>query len=477
VSARALRISPRPSLRSVDNSKGFALGTLGKLQCRPHNRVGIFFTSRLPSRKPPQNRGTTGRHEVPMSSKFVGLVCYLTASIAIAATPFANMSDIVAKTGIDRYRDSVSQRTIKVAILDNGFAGREKFADLVTYHAGPVAVDPTNEESHGSYMAQIVMGLLDRTPNIQYQLHLFSSYGYTNLKAAVDTVVDQGFDVVLYSQVWEYGGNGDGYGFINAVVNKATSNGTIWINASGNFGNATYLAPIEVLNDQWAYLPSPNQGVRVRCRENSTGKCKLRAVLSWNDFKNVPEVGTNKDLDLVLTDDTLKVIRTGGLQQVESGSAPGTSLYPREIVEAELTPGLYELRAKARSTNFTKANDMLRIVTSGDYVEQVDITDRRETLLAPADNESVITVGATDSEKSSASARMGKPEFSLPSEVQLNNGDSFKGSSNSAAMTAALATVSRALNPRATRAQVLEFLAGGSTNRGPHGSIPGRIPR
>ena len=415
-----------------------------------------------------------------MSSRFVGLVCYLTASIAIASTPFANMSDIVAKTGIDRYRDSQSKRTIKVAILDNGFAGREKIASLTTYHAGPVAVDAKTEESHGTYMAQIVMGLLDRTPDIQYQLHLFSAFGYSNLNAAVDAVVDQGFDVVLYSQVWEYGGNGDGFGFINTVVNKATSKGVIWINASGNFGNSTYTAPIEVLADQWAYLPSPNLGVRVRCFENPTGKCNLRAVLSWNDFKNVPEIGTSKDLDLVLSDDTLKVIRTGGLQQVESGSAPGTSLYPREIIEAELKPGLYELRAKARSTNFSKATDSLRIVTSGDYLQQIDTTNSRETLLAPADNASVITVGATDSEKSSASARMGKPEFSLPSEVQLDNGDSFKGSSNSAAMAAALATVARALNPQATRAQVLDFLAGGpviSIDNRPHSSIPGRIPR
>lgn len=419
-----------------------------------------------------------------MSSKFVGLLCYLTASIAIAATPFANMGDIVAKTGIDRYRDAKSKRTIKVAILDNGFKGREKIADLTTYHAGPIAVDAKTEEAHGTYMAQIVMGLLDRTPDVQYQLHLFSAFGYSNLKAAIDAVVAQDFDVVLYSQVWEYGGNGDGYGFINSLVNKATMNGLIWINASGNFGNATYTAPIEVLADQWAYLPSPNRGVRVRCHDNPTGKCNLRAVLSWNDFKNEPEIGTNKDLDLVLSDDTLKVIRTGGLQQVESGSAPGTSLYPREIVEAELTPGLYELRAKVRSNNFSKATDSLRIVTSGDYLEQVDTTDRRETLLAPADNIGVITVGATDSEKSAASVRAGKPEFSLPSEVQLDNGDSFKGSSNSAAMTAALATVARALNPQATRAEVLDFLAGGNAgggangrSGGPKGSIPGRIPR
>jgi hypothetical protein len=278
------------------------------------------------------------------------------------------------------------------------------------------------------------------------------------LKAAVQTVVDEDFDIVLYSQVWEYGGNGDGMGFINSLVNQATSNGVIWINAAGNFGNATYFAPIQILADEWSFLPSPNNGVRVRCRENKTDKCNLRAVLSWNDFKNEPEIGTTKDLDLVLSDDTMKVIRSGGLEQVATGGAPGTSLYPREIVEAELKPGLYELRVKARSKNFAKSVDNLRIVTSGDYLEQIDVTTAFETLLAPADNLTVITVGANDSEKSSASARMGKPEVSFESVVQLKNGDSFKGSSNSAAMAAALATVARALNPQATRADVIDFL-------------------
>ncbi len=422
-----------------------------------------------------------------MSSNFVGLVCYLTASIAIAGTPFANMADINARAGMDRFRETRSQRTIKVAILDNGFKGREAIADLTTYHAGPVAVDPKNEERHGTYMAQIVMGMLDRAPYVQYQLHLFSAFGYSNLKAAVDAVVAGGFDVVLYSQVWEYGGNGDGAGFINTVVNKATAAGVIWINAAGNFGNATYFAPIEILNDSWAFLPSPNQGVRVRCHDNKAGKCNLRAVLSWNDFKNEPEIGTSKDLDLVLSDDTLKVIRTGGLQQVETGGAPGTSLYPREIVEADLQPGLYELRVKARSTNFSKSVDSLRIVTSGDYIEQIDTSDARETLLAPADNASVITVGASDSEKSGASASMGKPEFSIASSVELKNGDSFKGSSNSAAMAAALATVAKAANPSANRQDVLDFMGAGISNDRirnrapvripPRGSIPGRIPR
>jgi hypothetical protein len=322
-----------------------------------------------------------------------------------APTPFKNIDQIAHELSIATYAQSTSVRTVKIAILDNGFLGYQKEVGTTLpatpkYHAGPIPVNAATEEVHGTYMAQLVAGLLAKTPGISYELHLYSAYGYSNLAQAIKTVVDEKFDIVLYSQVWEYGGNGDGRGFINSLVNQATLSGIIWINAAGNFGDATYLAPVETLKDDWAFLPSANQSVRVRCYDNPQKKCQLRAVLSWNDFKDDANIGTDKDLDLVLSDDTLKVLRTGGLQQVITtpvGGDPGTSLYPREIVEAELKPGLYELRVKVRSANFTKAQDNLRIVTSGDFIEQLNTSDPNETLLAPADNARVITVGATDS--------------------------------------------------------------------------------
>ncbi len=404
------------------------------------------------------------------------LIATFLTSIANGAdvpTPFKNLDQIARDLSIATYAQSTSVRTVKIAILDNGFLGYQTevgqtLPATTQYHAGPIPVNPKTEEAHGTYMAQLVAGLLSKTPGISYELHLYSAYGYSNLAQAIKTVVATQFDIVLYSQVWEYGGNGDGRGFINSLVNQATQSGIVWINASGNFGDATYLAPVETLKDDWAFLPSANQGVRVRCYDNPQKKCQLRAVLSWNDFKDDPNIGTDKDLDLVLSDDTLKVLRTGGLQQVVTAPAngdPGTSLYPREIVEAELKPGLYELRVKVRSANFTKAQDTLRIVTSGDYIEQLNTTDSSETLLAPADNAGVITVGATDSKKSSASRSMGKPEFSLTSEVALKNGDTFKGSSNSAAMTAALAVIAKGLRPTSDRAAVLAFLRGQSTSK------------
>ena len=61
-------------------------------------------------------------------------------------------------------------------------------------------------------------------------------------KDAVETVAHENFDLVLYAQNWEFGGNGDSKGFINALVNQATQAGVIWMQVSGG-GTA---GPIDV---------------------------------------------------------------------------------------------------------------------------------------------------------------------------------------------------------------------------------------
>lgn len=393
---------------------------------------------------------------------------FLSAPHAFAqSSPFRNLNDIANTLNITTYASArPTGRIIRLAILDNGF--RDQAAQIgqtlpsgTIYHPGPVAVDPAAEEAHGLFMAQLVSGLLAKT-GLPYELHLFSAFGYSNLKQAVETVIEQKFDVVLYSQVWEYGGNGDGRGFIDALVSKATNAGIVWVNAAGNFGDATYQAGIERGADDWAVLPGPNSSVRVRCLDNPKKKCGLRAILSWNDFKDDVNLGTDKDLDLVLTDDTLKIIRTSGLQQKLEfpEGQPGLSLYPREIIEAEVPPGLYFLRVKVRSQNFSQPQDRLRLVTSGDYIQQIDTTPG-ETLLPPADLPSVITVGASDSPKSSAGVSKAKPELVFPSLVTLNNGENYKGSSNSAAIAAAAVVALKSVNPALTRDQLISLLNSG----------------
>ena len=414
------------------------------------------------------------------------IFCPLSAwagSAQTLTTPFQNLNQLANEIGINGFRVKPrAPQLVKVAILDNGFRGYQEqigktLPATTQYHAGPIAVDLQAEESHGLFMAQIVAGLLDRAGGgtLPVEIHLFSAYGYSNLSAAVDQVIAQKFDVVLYSQVWEYGGNGNGRGFINAVVNKATDAGVIWVNAAGNFADSTFVAAVQADTDDWAKLPGPNNSVQVRCQSHDKGgtessaqpadekNCHLRAVLSWNDFKDDVNVGTDKDLDLILTDDTLKIVQSAALTQkkVLDTNPQGQSLYPREILEADVAPGLYYLRVKIRSQNFDRSRDRLKITTSGDYVQLQNATNSTESLLSPADNSSVITVGASDSEKSSQGVSEHKPEISFDSAVKLKNGETYKGTSNSAAIAAAGVIILRAYHPTLTRAQAISMVRGG----------------
>jgi len=365
---------------------------------------------------------------------------------------------------------------VTIAILDNGFFGLKKaigrtLPATTVFHPGPVPVLEAAEEAHGLKMAEIVAAHLKQA-GVKFDLHLYSAFGFSNLTNAVNQVIQQKPDLVLYPQVWEYGGNPDGSGFINQVVRRATAAGIKWINAAGNFGQNLYRAPVERIADDWAYLPGPNSSIQFRCYKNSSGSCKVRSVLSWSSFSDDTSIGTEKDLDLVLTDDTLKVLQSAALIQKPASKdgkslANGESLYPREILEASVKPGIYYLRVKVRSSGFTKA-DYLRITTSGDFIEQLNRTEG-ETLLAPSDLPSVITVGANDSKLSAVSRSQQKPEFRIASAVETvaetgsDNSENgiYKGSSNSSAAFTARAAFELSHQPKLNRQELVQVIRTG----------------
>lgn len=102
---------------------------------------------------------------------------------------------------------------------------------------------------------------------------------------------------------------------------------------------------------------------------------------------------------------------------------PGFTLYPREIVETQIPEGTSYIKVKANTDNFA-SSDKLRITAEGDYVRFPE-RDSEETLLNPADNPNVITVGEKSS-KSSISKSLNKPELIAPSLVKGDDGQKYK---------------------------------------------------
>lgn len=400
---------------------------------------------------------------------------FLSALIAVptVASPFKNLDALKTSLGFSRYYQAQNTgRRVKIAVLDKGFLGYEKEIGVslpagTRYVPGPVTTPDEAKTEHGLRMAQILTSFMT---NDMYaaqwapEITLYNVYGFSNFKAAIDDIIARKVDLVLYSEVWQYGGNNDGTGFINAEVNRATKAGVLWVNAAGNFALTTYNSGIETLSDDWVRMPDQNNALAIRCENNTTGFCNLRAVLAWNDFKNDPNPGTDKDLDLVLSDDVLNVIQVGGTRQSTdvNESRPGFSKYPREIVETKLKPGLYFLRVKDRSHNFTN-RDRLRVSIEADNITMPSHSNG-ESVLNPADNPTVITVGASDFPMSSNSLQSGKPDILAPSQLQLADGRTPFGSSNAAAIVAAGVGLVKSVTPTLNRAQVLAAIRGVSSS-------------
>lgn len=391
--------------------------------------------------------------------RLIILVIFI-CSASQAASVFKNLSSLRQIYNFDKISKEPVQKKIKIAVLDKGFWGYEQeigksLPVQTTYSIGPVRPPENIKVEHGLRMAQIVTELVGSDAIAELQLH--NVFGFSNFKTAIQSVIKSNVDLVLYSEVWEFGNNYDGAGFINAEIKKALDAGVTWVNASGNFGKTAFNSNILVGEEDWLILPDQNKSLKILCQENSENKCYLRVVLSWSDFKDEEDIGTNKDLDLALTDDMLGIIQTSRLKQTTNQEIrPGESKYPREVITAEVKPGTYYIRIKQVSKNFTN-EDRLRVLVDGEFL-LVPSADLNESLQNPADLEGVITVGAMDSERSSVSVDRQKPEYLLLSSIQLADGKEFKGSSNSAAILASALTLKLSrhqnLHPKDALAQI-----------------------
>lgn len=401
-----------------------------------------------------------------MASRILAFL-FIFGTVSAQAQVFKNISVLQKSLGFDKYYDAKNKtRTVKIAVFDKGFEGYkneigQSLPANTVYVPGPVAAPQDMTTEHGLRMAQILTALVTKNmeqPQVIKEFYLYNVYGFSNFKAAVDDAIKRQIDVISYSEVWEYGGNHDGKGFINAQVSRATAAGIIWVNAAGNFAKTTYNSAIQTATEDWVKLPDQNNALALRCEQKSGDKCMIKVVLSWNDFKNDIEPGTEKDLDLALADDMLNILQTSALIQSADPKEerPGYSKYAREILTAELKPGTYYLRVKKRSKNFG-SGDRLRITVDGEGITMPRNTGE-ESVLNPGDNPSVISVGASDSDRSSISTKMNKPDILAPSSMVLMDGSEFRGSSNATAIVAAGVALIKAKNPQANRSNVLSTM-------------------
>jgi Subtilase family len=374
--------------------------------------------------------------------------------------------------------------SIKVAVLDHGFDGvgdRPYLpADTVVVEHYDAAFvrrfklgDPAFQKpfvpgnSHGRSMAQLVWAMTGNSSHGPH-FYLLNSNGPTLFHRAVRYAIEQKVDVILFAGNFEGAGNYDGRGSINRIVDEAVAAGIIWINAVGNSGGCVYNGPVIPDSHGYIRLGKDLASTSLRFR-NVLDENVVTVTLTWNDYADEEDAGTDKDLDLYVEDDQGRILGSSELRQVKGKrqTGPGESLNPRErVVLSDLgaAPGRdYRIRVKARSTNFT-SKDRLRILVTavrdmpfrdpqtGKMTRPVQLLDASEAgeLFPPADHPGVITVGDGTRYSSAGPTADGraKPEVILEdSTAQLSNGEETTGSSNAAAYFAGVVAVMKATQP------------------------------
>jgi hypothetical protein len=378
----------------------------------------------------------------------------ITFSFAQASTEVSNGDQLRQKFGLTSYTNSPA--SLKIAVLDNGFLGYAPNQGLLPASTqlieGPV--DPEAQTSHGLGMAQIVWAMTGKNP-AGPQFYLVNTNGFSDFKAAIDYVIAQNVDIVLYSQVWPFGDNFDGQGFINAQVNRATSAGILWINAAGNFGSLVYNGSIQ--ENATDHLLTYNNGFNYLRFQNNLDSNPVTITLTWNDFQDTEAYNSKKDLDLFVYDSTGKQV--GASQLVQSGVAPAAdgstptlSSYARETVTLpNLDRGNYQIKVLDKSHNFV-SSDLFRVLISVDNPDSLTFTDHTagQEIMPPADNPNVFTVGEQTSASSVGPTVDGriKPDATIDdATISFTNGVTTRGSSNAAAIMTGIVAEIKASNP------------------------------
>ena len=406
----------------------------------------------------------------------------------------ANVEEVRQQLGLAPAYDNLPGiENIKIAVLDYGFDGvggpRRYLPEgtVVVEHYDPEFVrrfhlgDPDYRKefapgnAHGRTMTQIIWAMTGSHPNGP-KFYLLNANGPTMLRRAVRYAIEAKIDIILFSSTFEGGGNGDGRGPINRVVADALAADIIWINAAGNYGGHVYNGSVNVLPSGYLQLGKEADGSALRFR-NLLDENTVTVTLTWNDYREQEDAGTDKDLDLYVEDSHGQVVGSSEKKQIVAGkNDPHTSRNPRErIVLTDLAADRehdYLIRVKAKGGAFT-ADDRVRVlITSsregfldpktGAPTEAIQFLDasRKGEIYPPADNPLVLTVGDTGPESAvgpTADHRR-KPDIILEnSRVAFTNGDMTYGASNAAAYFAGVVTLLKAAEPGLRTRHLLSF--------------------
>ena len=384
-----------------------------------------------------------------------------------AGVALANIAEIATNIGLTRLQQvGYRGQNQRIAILDNGFSGLKNSLESKRLAEGTIYVPGrpgtrSADTAHGTKLAEVVHAL---APDAE--ILLINSNGYSNFIRAIDEAIVRKATMVLYAQVWEYGGNFDGGGFINHEVNRATAAGILWVNAAGNYGLATWEGTLQAIDGTTAFVSPAREYRYIRFHLPSASNAKM--VLTWNDFHDEKDYRTKEDFDLVIEDAGHREVASGRL--IQDGAEHGLqgndekySAHAREIVRAQLPQGTYFARIDVKNSDNIARLAKLRFSVDA-FGAQILDSRSSNSIMIPADNPQVVTVGAWDTAMSATGdgPLWNKPNVMAPSRLSFVDGQTVMGSSSAAAIAAGALAVWQSRFGRINHTQFQEMQPSGT---------------
>jgi hypothetical protein len=357
---------------------------------------------------------------------------------------------------------------------------------------------PMGELGHGLMMAQIVYSIIGPSQPSMPKFYLVNTNGDVNWRRAMHYMVQViKPDIILHSQNFECCSDFNGRGYMDDLVNMVTADAEqtkkfIWINSVGNYGGKVVNAKINF--DPAKEVPYVIFGEGKDAKDyleiQSEGDLnQFRAALTWNSGNERLNAGTDKDLDLELTDwrdipvgqdvtsdgYRLGVVNGGSLRQLNydvkyetEGLPPDGTFIAKENLRvtklaATKENKFYRLRVKVKAGRFNPEVDQLRIyLIPGkskiqkeqnsqpiDSIAFVNPPTRGSEVPNPAGNKNVIATGDNTSESSRGWVDgIYKPDVIFPlSFVTFTDNSGSDGSSNAAAYFTGVVALMKAVEP------------------------------
>ncbi len=272
---------------------------------------------------------------------------------------------------------------VKVAIIDAGFGQLSAAQSAGELPSSLTTIDYTGSgiggSKHGTGVAEVVY---DMAPDAE--LYLLKIANDVHLGNAKDYCINNGIQIINESLAWFNVAFYDGTGVICNIANDAYTNGTLWVNAMGNYGNTHYEAVLtDTDNDKKHEFSATDEALSF----SATGGANITIYLNWDDFPR-----TRHDYDLFLYD--VDPDLNPGATDVASSEYSQTGFQPPVEVLSYTVPttGTYYLVVKKKSTSDADLPLDIYFFSAG----SLEYKNKESSLAQPADAAGVLAVGAVN---------------------------------------------------------------------------------